>query len=101
MQEAEDQSLRFRSVRRSVGLLLGPAGAGHEEQFGVGPDGLLVRLGRLDAGHGGAAWRSFDLQQLDGRRARPLQSMASVQPASSSTIHGRWVRVSTASMRWR
>ena len=43
-QEPEDQLLRLGRVDRAVGLLLGPARAGHEQHLGVRPDGLLVGL---------------------------------------------------------
>ena len=44
-------------MRLAVGLLLGPAGAGDEEQFRIRADRLLVGGRSLDAGDGGALMR--------------------------------------------
>ena len=48
-QEAENQFAGFGDVDLAVGLLFCPAGAGDEEQLGVGADGLL-RLARARGG---------------------------------------------------
>ncbi len=48
-QEAEDQFAGFGGMDLAVGLLFCPAGAGDEEKFGIGADGLL----RLARGRGG------------------------------------------------
>ena len=60
-QEAEDQVCRFGDVDLAVGLFFGPAGAGYEEQLGVGADGLLILRGGADAGDGGALRRGVRL----------------------------------------
>ena len=44
----------------SVGLLLGPARAGHKQQFGIGTDGLFVGLGGAHAGDRGARFGHGD-----------------------------------------
>ena len=56
-EETEDDLLGLGGVRLAVGLLLGPAGAGDEEQFRVRADRLLVGGRSLDAGDGGALMR--------------------------------------------
>jgi hypothetical protein len=56
-QEAENQFARFGSVNLAVGLLLGPACAGNEEQLRVGTNGLLVLLRRAEAADRGAQRR--------------------------------------------
>ena len=48
VEEAQDQNFGVIHVRLTVLLLLGPAGAGDEEKFGVRADGLSVRLRRFD-----------------------------------------------------
>ena len=68
-QEAEDEVGGFGDVDLAVGLLLGPASAGDEEEFGVGADGLLVLLRRADAGDGGAGCGELDCDFFDCGRA--------------------------------
>ena len=88
-QKAQDQRLRFGRVDRAVGLLLGPAGAGHEQQLGVRTNGLLVGLRRLHAGDRGArgAAASTATASTAAVPGGPLQG--ATQPGSSSTIQGR------------
>ena len=60
VQEAENEFAGFGGVDLAVGLFLGPACAGDEEQFGVGADGLLVLRGGAEAADGGAECGELD-----------------------------------------
>src|SRR5581483_552844 len=66
-QEAEDEAFRFGCVDGAVRLLLRPAGAGDEEEFRVGADGLLARLRGTDACDGSTSG-CFDRYVFDRRR---------------------------------
>jgi hypothetical protein len=68
-QEAEDQFAGLGGVNLAVGLLLGPAGAGDEQQLGVGADGLRVLRRRAEAADRGAQRGELDCDLLDLRGA--------------------------------
>ena len=68
-EETEDELLGLGGVGLAVGLLLRPAGAGDEEQLGVGADGLLVGGRGAEAGDLGADGRESHEHALDGGRA--------------------------------
>jgi hypothetical protein len=65
-EEAEDELLRLLGVRLAVGLLLGPAGAGDEEELRVGLDGLLAagRGAGAVVREAGAATSTFSMAPL-------------------------------------
>ena len=100
-QEAQNQLLGLCRVDRAVGLLLGPARARHEQQFGVRPDGLLVGLRRLIARHGGARRGSSDADLLPRPPLRPVRSTGPRSRDRAARSRDAATRVSTASMRWR
>ena len=101
VEEAEDQGFGFGSVDRSVGLFFGPAGAGDEEEFGVGTDGLLVGLRRALAGHGGAGGGRGDRDEIRRRLRRKGRPKARSSRNRGGRTRAAALRVRTASMRWR
>ena len=92
-QEPEDQLLGLGGMRRAVGLLLGPAGAGDEQQLGVRTDGLLVGLRtprRRARWSGSAAPRRRSASTVAARRrSAPRRDAAGVEQHDPRPLRAR------------
>ena len=89
-QEAENQLLRFGAMYRAVALFLGPAGAGYEEQLGVGPEwSCSSALGACTAGYDGPGGRYFHRYGFHGRsfgRSIPRRVAAGIEQHHPGTL---------------
>ena len=91
-EEAEDEVGGFGDVSLAVGLLLGPAGSGDEEHFGVGSDGLFILFRGADAGDGGAECGEFDRDLGDGG----LRGVGSGERCVGASVEEKEPRASVA-----